>query len=193
MSRTSAQLEVENKARLAAQVGAMVVLALGFVTFAARGEGASAVGFLLGLALLGFAVWSDKTSNQAQPHAPSSVAPSAPRPAQDDPAAQRRAHDALYALVSADLPGQVDLAATPTWARHLEAAHNSSGSNSSTLAVVDSELREDADRRKAEVEQVMQSAMQFGYLAAKAGWSTAPVSRVRWAEGERPVIEFLRD
>lgn len=190
MSRTGTQHEVESKARLTAQVGAMIVVALGFVTFVAEGKGASAVGFVLALALLGFAVRSERNSALAQPVTPVYV-PSTPRPA-DDVDAQRRAHEALYALVSAELPNQVDLAATPTWARHLEAAHNSSGSNGSTLAVVDSELREDADRRKSEVEQVMQSAMEFGYLAAKAGWTGAPVSRVRWAEGEKPVIEFLR-
>lgn len=191
MSRTSAQIGA-SKARMAAQVGSMIVVALGFITFAADGKGASAVGLVLALALLGFTVYSEHTSAQAQSVEPVHVAPSAPLPAVDLDA-QRRAHDALYALVSAELPNQVDLAATPTWARHLEAAHNSSGSNGSTLAVVDSELREDADRRKAEVEQVMQSAMQFGYLAAKAGWTSAPVSRVRWAEGDKPVIEFLRD
>ncbi|MGQ0468195.1 MAG: hypothetical protein ACT4QG_23120 [Sporichthyaceae bacterium] len=186
MSRTIAQMEA-SRARLAAMVGATVVVALGLLTFLVDGKGASAVGFVLALALLGFAIHSERTAAAEQ-----SEAPSAPRPVEDTEA-QRRAHDALYALVSHQLPSQVDLAATPTWARHLEAAHNSAGSNGSTLAVVDSELREDADRRRAEVEQVMQSAMQFGYLAAKAGWSAAPVSRVRWTEGDKPVIEFLRD
>jgi len=180
------QHDVAGKARIAAQVGAMVVLALGFVTFATRGQGASAVGFVLALALLGYAVRSDLASPRSRADVEVVAAPV-------DVDAQRRAHDELYALVSGDLPIHVDLAATPTWARHLEAARNSSGSNGSTLAVVDSEVREDAERRRAEVEQVMQSAMQFGYLAAKAGWTSAPVSRVRWTEDDKPVIEFLRD
>ncbi|MGQ0842917.1 MAG: hypothetical protein ACT4QF_02160 [Sporichthyaceae bacterium] len=190
MSRTSA-LPVESRARIAAHAGVLLVLAIGVLTFAVDGHPASAVGFVLAFALALFLARDDVRS------AASGAALS--NPVASPAEAQRAAWTDLYAVVTDELAGQIGRAAAPSesapgtaWNGYASAGHAFETGTALAVAPIDLESAEERDRRRAEVERVMQTAMHAGYLAAKAGWTSAPTSRVRWTEHAEPVVEFLQ-